>query len=347
MLTAPDTPDRHTGLPTTRVGPLTSAQAKREFRAEQSCSSCTMSNFVCTTWVKRSCGQSCCRPNGQCTFDFCDLMVVNRSSCAVQDCFAMLNALHPKLHDTWPAEHLSNLGFSRQTRALLNDMKTKRIDLSVGDQLFSTWNASLSIGIEAAQSIQSDHNLWLEFGAASGRSTLHIASRRSTRGSSGVIHSFDSFYGLPEPWRMNFPRGAFSSHGKVPFHDRRIHWIKGLFNDTLPSFLASHPNRSVSFVHIDCDIFSSADLVFRLIESRLSPNAVIVLDDLLNYPGYSHGELKALDNMFMRTGREATALGMTARSILPDTPYLLKLFRRYGEGMMSFMFPQQAVIQLH
>jgi hypothetical protein len=169
--------------------------------------------------------------------------------------------------------------------------------LSVGAQLMSHSNVP---------------GLWLEFGAFSGASARWLAGIHSP------IYSFDSFRGLPEQWRepdlaviheqtraagggrrwflnerqkaMNISRdflsrGSFDKGGRPPFMDRRIRWQIGLFNETLPRFLTTslRGSSNVSFVHIDCDIYSSAALVLQLLEQRLSPGAVLVFDELINY----------------------------------------------------------------
>jgi hypothetical protein len=33
-------------------------------------------------------------------------------------------------------------------------------------------------------------------------------------------------------------------------------------------------------VHVDCDLYSSTDVVLRLLEERLSPHAVLVFDEV-------------------------------------------------------------------
>ena len=37
--------------------------------------------------------------------------------------------------------------------------------------------------------------------------------------------------------------------------------VKGWFNETLPSFVATNTNKKISYLHIDCDLYSSANQV--------------------------------------------------------------------------------------
>lgn len=169
--------------------------------------------------------------------------------------------------------------------------------------------------------------LWLEFGAWSGRSTRRIIRGRSPLPKAATpLYSFDSFRGLPEDWRSPtfasadssrsyarafYSRGSFDRRGRPPFRDSRVEWVVGWFNETLPAFLRAH-TRNVSFVHVDCDLYSSASLVLRQLEQRLSPGAVLVFDELINYPEYARHEMRALLELQRRSGREVEILGTSA-----------------------------------
>lgn len=45
-------------------------------------------------------------------------------------------------------------------------------------------------------------------------------------------------------------------NGNLPYVNSNVILLKGLFQDTLESFLDNHKNDKISFVHIDCDIYS-------------------------------------------------------------------------------------------
>ncbi len=71
-----------------------------------------------------------------------------------------------------------------------------------------------------------------------------------------------------------------------------VRLIKGLFCDTLDDFLADHAGN-VSFVHIDCDLYSSTKYVLSKLKERLVRGSVILFDEFYNYPGWENGEYKA------------------------------------------------------
>jgi hypothetical protein len=133
------------------------------------------------------------------------------------------------------------------------------------------------------------YTLWLEFGVYEGKSISYIAKRTTS-----TVYGFDSFHGLPENWRPGFPRGEFDRQGAIPDVPENVVLIKGLFQDTLGSFLNEHRER-ISFLHIDSDLYSSAKFILEMVKDRLSPDCVVIFDELVNYIGFDgeNGELKA------------------------------------------------------
>jgi hypothetical protein len=131
--------------------------------------------------------------------------------------------------------------------------------------------------------------LWLEFGVYTG-GTINYMSQFAHH-----VYGFDSFEGLPETWRDGFEKGTFNLQGNMPRVHANVTLTKGWFSDTLPLFLQEH-SGDISFIHMDADIYSSTKYVFDIVKDRLAKRSVIVFDELLNYPGFELGELKALDD---------------------------------------------------
>jgi hypothetical protein len=148
--------------------------------------------------------------------------------------------------------------------------------------------------------IKNENSLWLEFGVFSA-STINYFSKFT----SNNVYGFDSFEGLPEDWIDNnnniiLNKGSFSLNGNLPVVNTNVVLIKGLFQDTLEDFLHTHNNKKISFVHIDCDIYSSTKFVLEKLYPFLEENCVIVFDELVNVHNDSCNELKAL-NEFINT----------------------------------------------
>ncbi len=130
--------------------------------------------------------------------------------------------------------------------------------------------------------------LVLEFGVFSGTSINRIASRVGDR----LVFGFDSFEGLPETWRPGFEQGAFRRVG-LPEVAKNVELVVGWFEDTLPGFIAAHPNETLSLLHVDCDLYSSTKTVFAMLAGRIVPGTIILFDEYFNYPEWRSHEHKA------------------------------------------------------
>jgi hypothetical protein len=145
-----------------------------------------------------------------------------------------------------------------------------------------------------ALSLAPKEGLILEFGVAGGDSIRQIAKIRST-----PIYGFDSFEGLPEDWFAYLRKGFFAQPlPRVPDH---VTLVKGWFSDTLDGFLSQHYGP-VAFLHVDSDLYSSADFVLRGLEGRVVPGTVVLFDEYWNYPGWLQHEFKAFQEFIARSG---------------------------------------------
>lgn len=151
-----------------------------------------------------------------------------------------------------------------------------------------------------------ENTLWLEFGVASGRTVNYISTFTDDK-----VYGFDSFEGLPEKWRDGFDRGAFNLHGNLPQVNPNVVLIKGWFDQVLPSFIKEH-NSKISFIHIDCDLYSSAKYILTTLKEHLDNDCIIIFDELVNYPGFngSTGELKAFYEFVTETNIDYEWIGM-------------------------------------
>ena len=130
---------------------------------------------------------------------------------------------------------------------------------------------------------------YLEFGVFKGRSLRRIAKEA---GSLQKIHGFDSFEGLPESWTSATLKGAFSVHGRLPKVPANVILHQGLFSETLPAWLVDYADV-VSFVHIDCDLYSSTKNIFDLLWPRIQCGSILLFDEYFNYPNWHAHEFRA------------------------------------------------------
>jgi hypothetical protein len=132
--------------------------------------------------------------------------------------------------------------------------------------------------LKKALSYVSMLGLYLEFGVWKGNSINFIANLVSDE---QVVYGFDSWYGLPEDWinpRKCYPAGSFSADGIMPIVLPNVNLISGLFEDTIPKFAAIHKEQ-ISFVHIDCDLYSSTKTIFNYLGPLFVKGSVVVFDE--------------------------------------------------------------------
>jgi hypothetical protein len=166
-----------------------------------------------------------------------------------------------------------------------------------------TDNHAMKTAMKAADK----NGLWMEFGVFEGNTLEQMSDAANDK----IIYAFDSFTGLPERWRnvsynpnleKYVKKTAFDRKGVPPLMKKHnIAFVIGLFQDTLPPFIKDNSDKNISFLHIDSDIYSSAYFVLKNVRQMLYNQSIIVFDELVNYPEYKSGEMKALWNVFKQS----------------------------------------------
>jgi hypothetical protein len=150
------------------------------------------------------------------------------------------------------------------------------------------------------------NTLWLEFGVATGNTINYISKFTNDK-----VYGFDCFDGLPEFWREGFDKGFFNRNGILPNVNDNVVLIKGLFNETLEDFIKTQ-NKKVSFIHIDCDLYSSTKYVLNTLKNYIDDNCVILFDELVNFDGFDNdkSELLALYEFINENNIDFEWIGM-------------------------------------
>ena len=118
---------------------------------------------------------------------------------------------------------------------------------------------------------------YLEFGVMGGKSIGWWVERNPHPQSRFV--GFDTFTGLPEDWDQ-FKQGEMTADGAPPaIDDPRCRFVAGLFQETLPGFLAGFERRSRLVVHMDADLYTSTLYVLTSIAPILRPGDVLLFDE--------------------------------------------------------------------
>jgi O-methyltransferase len=127
---------------------------------------------------------------------------------------------------------------------------------------------------------------YLEFGVAGGTSFAWWV--KTNQHPESRFYGFDTFEGLPEDWHF-FKKGAFSFD--IPFmEDPRGAFIKGLFQDTLYTFLRDYgrntDNPGVTRVlHLDADLYSSTLFALTSMAPYLRAGDILLFDEF-NIPNH-------------------------------------------------------------
>ena len=150
-----------------------------------------------------------------------------------------------------------------------------------------------------------NYSTCLEFGVFTGNS-LNFISKYCT-----TLVGFDSFEGLPDNWDIGgkvVNKGAFKCN--IPKINDNTKLEIGLFQDTLIPFLEKNPNISINMIHFDMDIYSAAYFVFdTLIKYDKLKHVTIIFDELINYPNFQDGEMKALHEMIQKYNLKYEIIG--------------------------------------
>jgi O-methyltransferase len=118
---------------------------------------------------------------------------------------------------------------------------------------------------------------YLEFGVWEGESILYWA--RSNRHDESRFFGFDTFTGLPENWGHR-PAGMFNVEGKLPqTNDSRVSFVSGLFQETVPKFLADFEAKNRLVIHCDADLYSSTLYVLARLHSIMRPGTILIFDE--------------------------------------------------------------------
>ena len=134
---------------------------------------------------------------------------------------------------------------------------------------------------------------FLEFGVYKGASANFFSKYVKK------LYAFDSFEGLREDWLGSWGKGKgdFNLNKQIPKLNSNIEPIVGFVQDTLDDFLKKH-NPKINFVHLDMDTYPSTKYTLERLKPFLNKDAIIIFDELYNYPGWKGGEYKALKEVF-------------------------------------------------
>lgn len=168
---------------------------------------------------------------------------------------------------------------------------------------------------------------WLEFGVATGYSANLTCSAMAASGRPDVrLHGFDTFTGLPTEWRHSprkapMPQGTFTQHGNVPRGVPCASFHRGLINETLPAWAASHAHTNVLGVSIDVDLYSGALSALETLHAArlLRSGALVHFHDLVLPYGRGDSNVHNPEAFAAFPPHERALLRRRARTVVPES----------------------------
>jgi O-methyltransferase len=120
---------------------------------------------------------------------------------------------------------------------------------------------------------------YLEFGVATGHSFNWFMTQNSNADSR--FYGFDTFDGLPEDWGP-FKKGSFSNNNALPtIKDNRGKFFKGLFQQTVPTFLKELDNGRRNVLMMDADLWSATLYALTMLAPYLKKGDIIFFDEFV------------------------------------------------------------------
>ena len=105
-------------------------------------------------------------------------------------------------------------------------------------------------------------------------------------------YGFDTFEGLPEDWHKEI-KGTYSANGVIPKINGGT-FIKGKFEDTLPTFFAeSRPLASI--INFDADLYSSTLCALNYSKQVMDKDTILIFDEFIINNNWEDDEYKALN----------------------------------------------------
>lgn len=145
---------------------------------------------------------------------------------------------------------------------------------------------------------------YLEFGVHEGASIRKWTDLH--RNPKSQFTGFDTFTGLPTDWGNYLQRGHFDTGGATPkLDDKRVSFVAGLFQETLPTYLAKHKRSGRLVVHNDSDLYSSTLYTLTMLHDLLVPGTIIIFDE---FASPLH-EFRAWNDFLDSYMRRATLIG--------------------------------------
>ena len=168
---------------------------------------------------------------------------------------------------------LNRLKQNKLWREIIKEKKPLSLSNVIGKVPHEIWNKKVRsiVWDEIPKFINKDKDiLYIEFGVWEGYSIDYFA--KLYKSEKAEFHGFDTFTGMPENW-MHMRAGHYDKSGSSPkSDDSRIKFYKGMFQDTLDSFLKKlndHSKNKTIIINFDAVLHSSTIFCLFKIDEHL------------------------------------------------------------------------------
>lgn len=160
----------------------------------------------------------------------------------------------------------------------------------------------------------------LEFGIFKGASFIRLATYREILESqtSRKLIGFDIFGNFPVPedssdqaFVTNFVHAAGVGVSQAELETilayknfTNYELVAGDILQTLPQYVADHPELKVALLHIDVDVYNATQSILENLFDRVVPGGIVMLDDYAS----AEGETRAVDEFIAGTGYKVEKL---------------------------------------
>jgi len=193
----------------------------------------------------------------------------------------------------------------------------KRTEMDMLGSIAYSRKETLEQSYQLALKYALSKGVYIECGVAAGAQIGAMALALSQVNSNKPIFGFDSFEGIPiaeakdkqqpgigyfeeQQGNIYFPgkegelvSSGISNHSLEEVQNRlkesgvnyeHITWVKGWFQDTLPSF--NLRNKTIAILRLDCDLYASAKVCLEKFLPSMMEGGTIILDDYFTCEGF-------------------------------------------------------------
>lgn len=206
--------------------------------------------------------------------------------------FQFLNSLFMKLINTYLKFRKAFFYSPHNLEFYINDISFKDSAKYIYDNFYNVkyyYNSRDLINFALSFQANKD-DLIAEFGVFKGKSINYISSKTKN-----TVYGFDTFEGTNEKFSIYMDMKDFHL-GQLPKVNENVKLIKGLFQNSLPSFLSENSGKKFQFLHIDSDTYESTYFVLKSCKNMLHKDTFILFDDFLTIPGWRYNQFKAFND---------------------------------------------------